>query len=306
VFTVLKAGFPDAVVWNPWIAKAAGMADFGDEEYKVRCHFDRFRGPTAAEPLPFCPAQTWCPRPTCLVVVLPVCHLVPPCPGLVCYESVTPWPLARTWCCGVDLQYAAMVHCLPLLLQQGRRCGARALLGWPYSTHRDGVLHSGSCMLELVPGIKALEVCPLKDGNKVPSMWQQHLHFRRSVRPGACTRGGRARCLPSQQGAALSASSHVGGDTQAWTVLVVKSSGAPCWQQVAVRWMYAALCTATLCDTRCKAFSCCWATAQGSPHAPDALRLDLAYHRHCQRGGGVITPGFIWELRQPAACCMRA
>ena len=36
VFTVRKAGFPDAVVWNPWIAKAAGMADFGDDEYKVR------------------------------------------------------------------------------------------------------------------------------------------------------------------------------------------------------------------------------------------------------------------------------
>lgn len=33
--TVEKEGFPDAVVWNPWIEKAAGMADFGDEEYKV-------------------------------------------------------------------------------------------------------------------------------------------------------------------------------------------------------------------------------------------------------------------------------
>lgn len=32
---VQKTGFPDAVVWNPWIDKAAGMADFGDEEYKV-------------------------------------------------------------------------------------------------------------------------------------------------------------------------------------------------------------------------------------------------------------------------------
>lgn len=32
---VEKEGFPDAVVWNPWINKAAGMADFGDEEYKV-------------------------------------------------------------------------------------------------------------------------------------------------------------------------------------------------------------------------------------------------------------------------------
>ncbi len=32
---VEKEGFPDAVLWNPWIKKAAGMADFGDEEYKV-------------------------------------------------------------------------------------------------------------------------------------------------------------------------------------------------------------------------------------------------------------------------------
>lgn len=31
-----KEGFPDAVVWNPWIKKAAGMADFGDDEYKVK------------------------------------------------------------------------------------------------------------------------------------------------------------------------------------------------------------------------------------------------------------------------------
>jgi hypothetical protein len=36
VVEVHKAGFPDAVVWNPWIAKAQAMGDFGDEEYKVR------------------------------------------------------------------------------------------------------------------------------------------------------------------------------------------------------------------------------------------------------------------------------
>lgn len=32
---VAKHGFPDAVVWNPWIDKSKGMSDFGDEEYKV-------------------------------------------------------------------------------------------------------------------------------------------------------------------------------------------------------------------------------------------------------------------------------
>ncbi|KAG1656955.1 hypothetical protein FOA52_004341 [Chlamydomonas sp. UWO 241] len=35
VFEITKCGFPDAVVWNPWVEKAAAMADFGDEEYKV-------------------------------------------------------------------------------------------------------------------------------------------------------------------------------------------------------------------------------------------------------------------------------
>jgi D-hexose-6-phosphate mutarotase len=36
VVEVHKSGFPDAVVWNPWVAKAQAMADFGDNEYKVR------------------------------------------------------------------------------------------------------------------------------------------------------------------------------------------------------------------------------------------------------------------------------
>lgn len=30
---VHKNGLSDIVVWNPWTEKAAGMADFGDEEY---------------------------------------------------------------------------------------------------------------------------------------------------------------------------------------------------------------------------------------------------------------------------------
>ena len=30
---VEKSGSTSTVVWNPWIAKARAMADFGDEEY---------------------------------------------------------------------------------------------------------------------------------------------------------------------------------------------------------------------------------------------------------------------------------
>ncbi len=35
-FRIQKQGLPDAIIWNPWIEKAKGMADFGDDEYKVR------------------------------------------------------------------------------------------------------------------------------------------------------------------------------------------------------------------------------------------------------------------------------
>ncbi len=35
VMELERVNLPDAVVWNPWVAKAASMADFGDEEYKV-------------------------------------------------------------------------------------------------------------------------------------------------------------------------------------------------------------------------------------------------------------------------------
>ena len=35
IIDIQKSNFPDAVVWNPWVEKAKGMADFGDDEYKV-------------------------------------------------------------------------------------------------------------------------------------------------------------------------------------------------------------------------------------------------------------------------------
>jgi D-hexose-6-phosphate mutarotase len=34
VSSVAKSGSASTVVWNPWQAKAAAMADFGDDEYQ--------------------------------------------------------------------------------------------------------------------------------------------------------------------------------------------------------------------------------------------------------------------------------
>jgi len=44
---VAREGLPDAVVWNPWVDKAAGMADFGDEEYQARPAAQRVPGACA-------------------------------------------------------------------------------------------------------------------------------------------------------------------------------------------------------------------------------------------------------------------
>ena len=52
-----KNGFPDAVVWNPWIEKAQKMADFDDEEYKTMLCIE----PAVAGSGPVCiqPGSSW-------------------------------------------------------------------------------------------------------------------------------------------------------------------------------------------------------------------------------------------------------
>lgn len=53
-----KAGFPDAVVWNPWIAKAKATGDFGDEEYKnMLCVEPAI---AASGPITVPAGQSWC------------------------------------------------------------------------------------------------------------------------------------------------------------------------------------------------------------------------------------------------------
>ncbi|KAF6257429.1 galactose mutarotase-like protein [Scenedesmus sp. NREL 46B-D3] len=57
VVEVHKAGFPDAVVWNPWVAKSQAMGDFGDEEYKeMLCIEPAVAG---SGPYKLAPGQTW-------------------------------------------------------------------------------------------------------------------------------------------------------------------------------------------------------------------------------------------------------
>lgn len=51
-----KPGFPDAVVWNPWVEKAQAMPDFGDDEYRTMLCVE----PGAiAEPVHLAPGEQW-------------------------------------------------------------------------------------------------------------------------------------------------------------------------------------------------------------------------------------------------------
>ncbi|EIE25671.1 galactose mutarotase-like protein [Coccomyxa subellipsoidea C-169] len=59
---VEKQGFPDAVVWNPWVDKAAGMGDFGDDEYKeMVCLEPAVAG---SGPVTLQPGATWTAKQT--------------------------------------------------------------------------------------------------------------------------------------------------------------------------------------------------------------------------------------------------
>jgi glucose-6-phosphate 1-epimerase len=55
-FSVEKAGMPDAVVWNPWVAKAQRMTDFGDDEYlRMVC----VETGLIADPKSLAPGESW-------------------------------------------------------------------------------------------------------------------------------------------------------------------------------------------------------------------------------------------------------
>ena len=60
VITIAKQGFPDAVVWNPWADKAKGMADFGDDEYKVSTQEHRALAIACHQLPPACESRTTC------------------------------------------------------------------------------------------------------------------------------------------------------------------------------------------------------------------------------------------------------
>ncbi len=51
-----KMGFPDIVVWNPWITKSINMPDFGDEEYKNMICIETG---AMAKPTSLLPGEIW-------------------------------------------------------------------------------------------------------------------------------------------------------------------------------------------------------------------------------------------------------
>ena len=53
---IRKIGFPDAVVWNPWVDKARRMQDFGDEEFQGMVCVE---AGAVASPVRLEPGRTW-------------------------------------------------------------------------------------------------------------------------------------------------------------------------------------------------------------------------------------------------------
>ena len=51
-----KSGFPDAVVWNPWVEKARAMSDFGDDEYLTMLCVE---AGAIADPVRLDPGEVW-------------------------------------------------------------------------------------------------------------------------------------------------------------------------------------------------------------------------------------------------------
>lgn len=51
-----RKNFSDVVVWNPWVVKAKGMADFADEEYKVMVCAESAQ---ITSPISLKPSQQW-------------------------------------------------------------------------------------------------------------------------------------------------------------------------------------------------------------------------------------------------------
>lgn len=56
-FTIAKQGFPDAVLWNPHIAKAQSMSDFGDDEWPGMVCLEP--AVAASGPVVLQPGQMW-------------------------------------------------------------------------------------------------------------------------------------------------------------------------------------------------------------------------------------------------------
>jgi len=67
-FTCLHTLYSFQVVWNPWIAKAKSMADFGDEEYKEMVCIEP--AVAASGPISLQPGAAWTARSSTSVLSL--------------------------------------------------------------------------------------------------------------------------------------------------------------------------------------------------------------------------------------------